>query len=100
MYNVVERPDQQFASIYFGGDDNDWFYTNHGGAGTADPTRWNYLKGALSDKNMANTANYAEMQQYLDLQSFADFLLAAFYVGLTDWPKNNCKLWWNTCLRC
>ena len=92
MYNVVERPDQQFASIYFGGDDNDWFYTNHGGAGTADPTRWNYLKGALSDKNMANTANYAEMQQYLDGQSCADYLLAAFYSGLTDWPDNNCEI--------
>ena len=100
VYNVVERPDQQFAAMYFGGDDNDWFYTNHGAAGNADPTRWNYLKGALSDKSMANGANYAEMQQYLDLPSFVDYLLVAFYVGLTDWPKNNCKLWWNTCLRC
>ena len=91
MYNVVERPDQQFAAIYFGGDDNDWFYANHGGVGLADPTRWNYLKGALADKNMAISANYAEMQQYLDVRSFADYLLAAFYIGLTDWPANNCK---------
>ena len=91
VYNVVERPDQQFAAIYFGGDDDDWFYANHGGVGQADPTRWNYLTGALADKNMAINANYAEMQQYLDVRSFADYMLAAFYVGLTDWPANNCK---------
>jgi len=31
VYNVVERPDEQFASEYYGGDDDDWFFTNHGG---------------------------------------------------------------------
>jgi len=31
VYNLVERPDEQFASEYYGGDDDDWFFTNHGG---------------------------------------------------------------------
>lgn len=91
VYNLVERPDDEFAASYLDGDDDDWFFTNHGGAGSADSTRWDYLKGDLAEKNMANAKNYEEMKQYLDVQSFADYLLTSFYIGLTDWPKNNCK---------
>ena len=94
MYNVVERPDHEFAAVYFDGDENDWFYANHAGVGQADPTRWNYLTGELADKDMTISANYAEMQQYLDVRSFADYLLATFFIGLTDWPDNNCTFRW------
>jgi hypothetical protein len=89
VYNLVERPDDDWAAAYFDGDDNDWFFTNHGGAGSADSTRWNYLTGALANKDMSSSQNYNEMKEYLDVQSFVDYLLAAFYVGLTDWPHNN-----------
>jgi len=30
VYNAVERPDEQFAAEYYGGNSDDWFYTNHG----------------------------------------------------------------------
>ena len=89
VYNVVERPDNHFGAEYFGGDEDDWFYTNHGGAGSASSSRWNYLKNSLVDKDMRDPANYAEMQEYLNVQSFADYILLAFYMGLTDWPRNN-----------
>lgn len=91
VYNLVERPDEQFASEYIGGDDDAWFFTNHGGAGNADSTRWDYLTGPLASKDMSNPANYQEMQEYLDVKSFCDYLLVSFYVGQTDWPNNNCK---------
>jgi hypothetical protein len=85
----VERPDDEFAAEYFGGNDDDWFFTNHGGAGSADSSRWDYLTGQLANKSMANEENYREMQEYLDVTSFVDYLLTSFYVGLTDWPSNN-----------
>ena len=89
VYNLVERPDDEYQAQYFGGSDNDWFFTNHGGAGSADSTRWDYLTGALTDKDMSVPANYAEMQQYLDVQNFADYVLLSFWMGMTDWPTNN-----------
>lgn len=89
VYNLVERADDNYESQYFGGSKDDWFYTNQGGAGTADPTRWKYLTGALSRKNMSLAANYAEMQQYLNVTSFSDYMLLSFYIGITDWPANN-----------
>jgi hypothetical protein len=89
---MVERPDNDFAAGYFGGDKDNWYFRNHGGApASVNSTRWDYLVGPLASKPMSNAQNYQEMQQYLDVQSFADYMLAAFYVGLTDWPANNCQ---------
>jgi hypothetical protein len=90
VYNMVERPDNDFAASYFGGEKDNWFFTNHGGSGTVDRSRWDYLIGPLSSKPMSDALNYQEMQQYLNVTSYADYILAGFYVGLSDWPSNNC----------
>jgi len=91
LYNPVERPDAWFASSYMGGQKEDWFAVNHGGAGGGDSARWNYLKGPLKDKNMSDPANYTEMQQYLDIDRYIDYVMLCWYMGMTDWPGNN---WW------
>jgi hypothetical protein len=92
VYNMVERPDNDFAAGYFGGDKDNWFFRNHGGSpASVNPTRWNYLVGPLASKPMSDAQNYQEMQQHLNVQSFADYILTSFYVGMTDWPVNNCK---------
>ena len=89
VYNVVERPDDEFMSTYFGGSDDLWHYTNHGLAGDKDATRWNYLTDVLTTRNMGVAENYAEMQEYLDVEQFADYILLHCYYGITDWPGNN-----------
>lgn len=38
---------------------------------------------------MANADNYAELQEYLDVENFADYMLLNFYTGMTDWPRKN-----------
>ena len=91
LYNPCERPDSWFAASYLGGDEEDWYSISHGGAHGGDATRYNYLKGALKDKDMTVAANYAEMQQYLDVGEFSDYLILAWYMGMSDWPSNN---WW------
>jgi hypothetical protein len=89
VYNLIERPDNDFAAQYFKGDKDSWFYTNHGGAGSKTSVRWDYLKGTLASKDMSIPVNYEEMKQYLDVEHFADYILVAFWAGLTDWPSNN-----------
>jgi CotH kinase protein/Lamin Tail Domain/Chitobiase/beta-hexosaminidase C-terminal domain len=89
LYNAVERPDDTFGEAYFGGNDDDWFYTNHDDAGSKNRTRWDYLTKSLVTKNMAKPANYAELQEYLDVTAYADYLILNFYFGMTDWPHKN-----------
>ena len=89
LYNLVERPDHFFAATYGGGDEVDYFARNHGGTISGDSSRWDYLRGTLKDKNMANAANYAELQQYLDVDQFSDYLILNWFSGTADWPSNN-----------
>ncbi len=89
LYNPAERPDEHFTSEYLGGDSNDWFFINHGGATDGSATRYNYLIGALKDKDLSTPANYAEFQEYLDVEEFIDYLLITWYMQVVDWPENN-----------
>jgi hypothetical protein len=89
MYNLVERPDDTLGEAYFGGSDDIWFYTNHDAVGSKDDTRWRYLTEQLAWRDMTVSANYAELQEYLDVEAFADYMILMFYVGMTDWPYNN-----------
>ncbi len=91
LYNPVEQPNAAFASTYLGGEEEDWYSVSHGGSHGGDPVRWNYLKGALKDKDMADPANYAELRQYLDIENFIDYVMLSWFAGVTDWPQNN---WW------
>jgi hypothetical protein len=91
LYNPIERPDAWFMSAHFGGNKEDWFSVSHGGTHGGDPARWNYLKGALKDKDMTVAANYRELGEYLDLENFCDYLLLTWMTGMSDWPVNN---WW------
>ena len=89
LYNACERPDEWFASVYFGGEVEDWFSATHDGPRRGDPTRWNYLRGPLKDRDMSVAANYEELRQYLDITQFIDYLIQCWYMGMGDWPRNN-----------
>ena len=92
LYNTVENPDDSFQADYFGGSEEDYWSISHNGPhGTASSSRWDYLTDTLVNKDMTDPANYAELQQYVDLDNFADYLTLQFYGGVTDWPNNN---WW------
>ena len=89
LYNVAERPDDDFQATYFGGDDESWYFRNHDTATNGDSTRWDYLVNTLTTRDMSVSANYTELQQYLDVQGFADYLILNWWFGMTDWPQNN-----------
>ncbi len=89
LYNACERPDAWFASNYFGGQMEDWFSVNHHGPRSGDPVRWDYLRGPLKDKDLRVQAHYEEIEQYLDVTHFADYLILCWLMGLGDWPFNN-----------
>ena len=92
LYNPVERPDDHFSAAYFSGENEDWFAVSHSGPKAGgDATRYNHLVDDLVNMDMTDPANYAELQEYLDVRNFSDYLALAWYGGVTDWPQNN---WW------
>ncbi|MBN1674284.1 MAG: lamin tail domain-containing protein [Kiritimatiellae bacterium] len=81
LYNPSERTDASWASEYFGGEKEDWFAINHGGAISGDPSRFNYLH--------ANYSNYGIVGDYMDMRQFCDYLVLYCYNAGGDWPNNN-----------
>jgi hypothetical protein len=91
LYNPVERPDENFTSTYLLGDEAEWFSISHSGIHNGDSQRWDYLTQELIKKDMSRAENYSQVQDYLDIDEFCDYLILSWYAGMSDWPDNN---WW------
>lgn len=89
LYNPVERSDAGMLSNYFGGTFDDWMALDDDGIRHGDPTRFNYLTNTLIKKDMSNSANYAQLKKYLDVEKFCDYLIVTWMTGMSDWPNNN-----------
>jgi CotH kinase protein/Bacterial Ig-like domain/Lamin Tail Domain/Chitobiase/beta-hexosaminidase C-terminal domain/Fn3 associated len=89
LYNVAERPDENFTSAYFGGDSANWYYKKESGAQKGDAARHTKLIGDLMTRDLSVAANYTELKDYLDVKAFADYMLVNWWFGKTDWPDNN-----------
>ncbi len=107
-----ERPDQSFCANYFGGDKseydvlritttslevegaNGFITTSSLSTSSPDYTyylQWKNMFNFLSSKadNLSDNADYATMQQYVDVDAFADYMIANLYTNNTDWPSHN-----------
>ena len=99
LYNITETPDADFASTYFGGNpDTDWDSIN--GSGTRDASgklpatdgtnaAWYDMINILRTEDMSSAAGYADIQKYLDVPEFVDYMIDQIYAGNSDWPQHN-----------
>ncbi|MBN1441722.1 MAG: CotH kinase family protein, partial [Planctomycetes bacterium] len=92
MYNLVERPDESFASAYLGGDKDDYDVIKAGEppyAISGDKDFWNEML-ALANGGLAGEAAYAQIQEYLDVDSLVDYTILNHYIGNVDGPVCIC----------
>ena len=99
LYNLEELPDASFASSYFGGDpDTDWDSINgssdrdaSGKLPASDGTNnaWYDMINVLRTEDMTSAAGYADMQKYLNMTEFADYMIDQIWAGNNDWPQHN-----------
>ena len=107
-YNLVERPDEAFASDYMGGDKEDWDVQNSGRAINGDLDSWQEMLslaravGDASDGSSSQLAAWQKLQglnpdgsnnpnfeDYLDVENYIDYLIVNMYGGNSDWPHKN-----------
>ena len=85
-----ERPDDNFAAEYLGGDNDDYDAMKHRDStvvhGTA--AHWNRLN-TLAGQDMTDQSNYDAVARILDVEDMIDYLLVNFYGGNTDWSHQN-----------
>ncbi len=89
LYNIAERPEENFMASYLGGEADDYYAINHGGSLDGDPQRWRDTVSAASLSNLHNPANYEAITERLNIDAYCDYILLNWYVGMGDWPWNN-----------
>ena len=100
LYNLVERPNEDFSASYYGGDPLEWDANNAGDVKSGDLNAFNTLV-SLS-QTATNNANYQRMQGnnpdgtrntafpiYLDRLNYIDYMMANIWGGNWDWPNKN-----------
>jgi len=82
LYNLTERLDQDFFADHGGGAPEDWEVNADF---RSEGPRWN----AMLDIDPSTPAGYEQIQEYLDIDNFSDYMLLHLYADSADWPSHN-----------
>ena len=87
---IHERPDDNFAAQYLGGDNDDYDAMKHRQSTAVNGTTANYSEMlSLSRKDMEDQENYEAVADVLHVDNFITYMIANYYVGNTDWAHQN-----------
>ncbi|MBN1673831.1 MAG: lamin tail domain-containing protein [Kiritimatiellae bacterium] len=86
IYNVVHKPNESFMATFYGGEKEDYDVLKQnkqivGG----DATAWNEMESFAKNNNLALTANYEKMRDWLDVTQFMDYHIFEIWGPNLDW---------------
>lgn len=82
IHNLTERIEDDFLADHFGGEKEHWEINEDF---RSPGPRWNTMIGI----DASTPAGYSQIQDYLDLENFADYMLLHFYGDAEDWINHN-----------
>ncbi len=91
LYHLHERPMHHFMEKYFGGDSEDYHFTNAAKSGS-DHGNGDTWQSAWNQVRTAASAGGLSSQDWINWQSFADTQLLNYYCG-NDWDWNPRQNW-------
>lgn len=90
VYDLHERPDDSYASKYFGGpkDEYDCLRHSSGTVVAGNAQAWNQMLSVLR-RDLTVPSNYDEVWNWLDVPGFVDYMIVNHYSGNDDWDHHN-----------
>ena len=88
LYDLHERPDADHMANYFGGDDDDYDTVNSSVATKGDLVAYNQMMD-LAYGNIETQGTYNAIQEFLDVDTFIDYMILNAYIGNRDWDGHN-----------
>lgn len=88
LYDLHERPDADHMANYFGGSQEDYDTVNSSQTTNGDLGAYNTMMN-LAYGSIQTQGTYESIQEYLDLDAFADYMILNAYVGNRDWDGHN-----------
>jgi hypothetical protein len=90
IYDVHERPDEDFMEQYFEYDKTDFDIIKHNPSTIVSGSNESYLELLeQARKGFSTSESLIEIQKYLDLPAFIDYMILNFYLGNYDWAHQN-----------
>jgi hypothetical protein len=90
IHTVHERPDDNFAASYLGGDNEDYDVVKHGPDDVLQGSSVNYRQlHNLAGRDLSDAFNYAAVEALLDIDAFIDYMIMNYYIGNGDWAHHN-----------
>jgi hypothetical protein len=86
VFNLTERPDEDFAAGHFGGKARDYDARNGENILSGDDVAWKQML-TLANGGISNVTSYEAIGQFLDLPAFADFMIVNLYGANADWDR-------------
>ncbi|MEZ5305159.1 MAG: lamin tail domain-containing protein [Verrucomicrobiales bacterium] len=82
LHNLTERLEDDFFAAHLGGEKADWEINED----FASPgPRWTQMMAI----DASSAAGYTEIQGYLDIDNFIDYMILHLYADSEDWPHHN-----------
>lgn len=90
VYDLHERPDEEFMSEYYDAEPEDFDVIKHNENNVVAGTNKLY-KNLLAEarKGFATNESLTSIKDYLDLPAFIDYMILNFYLGNFDWAHQN-----------
>lgn len=98
LHHLFERIEEEWTAERFGGTEDDWEGFRIVGGNNIE-----VIKGTPAEENArmldswravldaAEAGDLAAVEEYIDLDSFIDYLVLNFHAGNTDWDQNNVR---------
>jgi len=90
LYDLHERPDEAFMEEYYDGEETDFDIVKHNPYTIVAGSNESYLKLLdVARSGLSTSESLKEIQKYLDLPAFIDYMILNFYLGNFDWAHQN-----------
>ncbi len=87
IHDFTERIEDDWYAEHFGGEEDDW-RVNQDHSITESGPEWNAMMSLLNG-DIRDNAIYEQVQDHIDLENYADYMLLHFYADAEDWPGSN-----------
>lgn len=100
LYNLTERPAEDFSATYVGGEPEEWDAVNSGEVKSGSLDAWNAFMSRV--RTVRTLADYQRLKglnpdgtrnsaypEYFDATNYIDYMLVNIWGGNWDWPNKN-----------
>ncbi len=94
IHNMREKINEHFIASNHGVDaDNIDLIENNGEIKHGQEEAYTAMMEAFDNADMQNQADYENVLQHVELESFVDYQIAEIFFANQDWPGNNLRYW-------